>query len=149
MQHARATNFAGSPEYRQQMDHQNERALVAWFAEMHARTLHARRNARDFDSVRRSVRHSARWCGQGIRCGEQGVLRIETYCRILDRPSNPNNFFILGNDDVFWVFLMGNGLFRHWLKFALVFLIAKSHVTLKIKLIVTCQLTFMSFEFSV
>jgi hypothetical protein len=67
MQHARVTFFDGSPEYRQQMDRQNERALVAWYAEMHARTLHARRNARDFGSVRRSVRHSARWCGQGIR----------------------------------------------------------------------------------
>jgi hypothetical protein len=64
MQHARVTSFDGSPEYRQQMDRQNERALVAWFAEMHGRTLHARRNARDFGLVHRSVRHSARWCGQ-------------------------------------------------------------------------------------
>jgi hypothetical protein len=63
MQHARVTFFDGSPEYRQQMDRQNEPALVAWYAEMHARTLHARRNARDFGSVR----HSGRWCGQGIR----------------------------------------------------------------------------------
>jgi hypothetical protein len=38
--HARVTFFDGSLEYRQQMDRQNERALVAWFAEMHARTLH-------------------------------------------------------------------------------------------------------------
>jgi hypothetical protein len=68
MQHARVTSFDGSPEYRQQMDRQNERALVAWFAEMHGRTLHARRNARDFGLVHRSVRHSARWCGQGITC---------------------------------------------------------------------------------
>jgi predicted GIY-YIG superfamily endonuclease len=32
MQQARVTSFDGSPEYRQQMDRQNERALVAWFA---------------------------------------------------------------------------------------------------------------------
>jgi hypothetical protein len=62
MQHARATSFDGSPEYRQQMDRQNERALVAWFAETHARTLHARRNARDFGSA-----HWSGLSGQGIR----------------------------------------------------------------------------------
>jgi hypothetical protein len=67
MQRARATSFDGSPEYRHLMDRQNERVLVAWFAEMHTLTLHTRRNVRDFGSLSRSVRCSAGWSAQGIK----------------------------------------------------------------------------------